>query len=291
MGAPLFFMISGALLIQKEESIAVLFKKRILRMLLILVIYTIGYMWYFSVPGTEFLKCLIEGKLTEGGWYLYSYLSFLIILPLLRKLVKQMETKDFVGIIIAAVIVVGILPIVEYGTGWELKEEFNLESLFQWNIFYPIMGYYFGKKISEEELTGKKVLCWQIAGILSILISCWLVAWRMEKDATYFQDGAFHKNLIMIPTIAFFIFMRYFFQKHMPNATIARLIQEAGATTFGVYLFDNVLRDKMDWVENKCYMNGMVQIGASFIWILAAMLVGMAIVWVLKKIPIIRKLI
>jgi hypothetical protein len=54
---------------------------------------------------------------------------------------------------------------------------------------------------------------------------------------------------------------------------------------------EKVLRDKMDWVENKCYMRGVVQIGASFIWILAAMLVGMVIVWVLRRIPVIRKLI
>lgn len=290
MGAPLFFMISGALLIEKEESIVDLLKKRILRILLVFVIYKSGYMWYYSIPRTDFLEFLFEGGGAEGEWYLYSYLSFLIILPFLRKLVRQMEQKDFVGIFIIAFLCVGIMPIVEYSTGWKFEDTFNIASLLPWNVFFPLMGYYFGKRISQEQLTGKVVLCWQIAGVVSVLISSQLIAWRIEKDDA-FMDGLFHRNLIMIPTIAFFIFMRYFFAKYTPSAKIARLVQEVGATTFGVYLLETVLRDKMEWVAFECVINGMGQYEASFIWIFAAMLVGILIVWILKKIPVVRKLI
>lgn len=44
---PLFFAISGALLIGKEESIKELYKKRVLKMVIVLVLFSLLYKKYY----------------------------------------------------------------------------------------------------------------------------------------------------------------------------------------------------------------------------------------------------
>lgn len=46
---PLFYMVSGALLLNKEESISVVYKKRFSRMLIILVVVSALYKLYDSI--------------------------------------------------------------------------------------------------------------------------------------------------------------------------------------------------------------------------------------------------
>ena len=86
---PLFFMVSGALLLGKNESGKDLFQKRILRMILVIVIFSFLYYMKLVLKGERpfapfsFLLSLPTDLVYLPYWFLYSYLGVLTILPIL----------------------------------------------------------------------------------------------------------------------------------------------------------------------------------------------------------------
>ena len=78
-GPPLFFMVSGALILHKKESFRRIFQHRILRILIVMVILSI--LIVTLIPDSDsFLKTFFSGL----NWYLYAYIGYLLMLPFLR---------------------------------------------------------------------------------------------------------------------------------------------------------------------------------------------------------------
>lgn len=100
MAVPVFFMISGALLLGRDENLTTLFKKRIAKFTIITVLTTVAYVFYKFVRYGEvhsirdFLVYLYTGKdLSAHLWFLYAYIAFLLSLPILRAVVKGIGKK------------------------------------------------------------------------------------------------------------------------------------------------------------------------------------------------------
>ena len=75
MAVPLFFLVSGGLLLHREEPIRVLLKKRVLRMLVVLVLFSgILYLFwtswgYVEQPGVkDFLTRLWSSGVSTPYW-------------------------------------------------------------------------------------------------------------------------------------------------------------------------------------------------------------------------------
>ena len=85
---PLFLMISGAVMLTKdEEPLGILWKKRIWRMLTVLAVtLLIYYLKDIYISGEHFQLHEFLNELYSVGyihlWYLYAYIAFLICLPL-----------------------------------------------------------------------------------------------------------------------------------------------------------------------------------------------------------------
>lgn len=81
-------MISGGLLLGRQEILKELFSKRILRYAVVILIFT--FLQYLRIvrvnpeggfhPSIWLLYCYV-GNIIEPYWFLKSYLSMLIILP------------------------------------------------------------------------------------------------------------------------------------------------------------------------------------------------------------------
>ena len=101
IAVPLFFMISGSLLLPKQESIRTVYQKRLSRFVIVLLLFSavqmVFRMFAYGEPIT--LSGYIEGvyakNLATAYWYLYAYLGVLVMLPLLRRLAQGMTSEDF----------------------------------------------------------------------------------------------------------------------------------------------------------------------------------------------------
>lgn len=98
INVPLFAMISGALLLGREESYGDIWKKRMKNMLLVtvgcsaLLYLAFGLLRDRDLSLDTFLYGLLAGNLKDfdSYWFLYAYIGFLLFLPFYRHIAQQM---------------------------------------------------------------------------------------------------------------------------------------------------------------------------------------------------------
>lgn len=64
----------------------------------------------------ELLEKLYTGGVITQHWFLYAYLSFLLILPLLRKMVQNMKDEEFYLLFLLFVVSSFVFPFLERGS-------------------------------------------------------------------------------------------------------------------------------------------------------------------------------
>ena len=131
IGVPIFFMISGSLLGDRIESKRDLYKKRILHYILIIVFFSLiqflivlhwGYIDYSKETLYEWIGKIYSSQVVTPYWFLYAYLSLMIMLPLLRKMLQNMDRNDYTYMFKVHLILVGLCGIVQ----WLFKADINL---------------------------------------------------------------------------------------------------------------------------------------------------------------------
>lgn len=297
IAVPLFFMISGALLLGKDEKISDVYRKRILKFVIVLITTSLCYEIYYayfenSQIGFGEMLVKIYSKNTAGAlWYLYAYIGVLVMLPLLRKLANAMSDKEYIYLFLCQLVIVGIIPIVQYimsrGTVC-LNPKFSTALFTQWNIFYVLIGYYIEKKLDKKYFNKRNVYIGLVASFIAISISCFMTDYNIyitgiDKESNF----VFHNNLVSVPTITVYFTFKYMFEKVKVSSFNANLIRFVGGTTFGIYLMEKMLRDRTVFIFN--YLKPTLHtLPATIIWIAFACIVGCIVVSVLKKIPIVR---
>lgn len=298
VAVPVFFMIGGALLLEKEESYKDLYKKRVLKFIIILIGISLFYYIYLGYRRgsimnlTDFARSLYSTNISVALWYLYSYIGFLVMLPLLRKMVKAMETKDYVYLAAASVIISGVIPILSFllnGSTIELNRNFSVPILTVSSIIYPIMGYFFEKILDKKYYTGKIALYLILLSICCIAISCFMTQLNASITGELSEDASqiFHNKLIMIPSFTVYFCLKLFFMNINLNKHLEQILIFVGSTTFGIYLFEAVLRYQLDFVLNylKSFMPTLL---ACIIYVSVCVGTGCILVGLLKKIPVLK---
>jgi len=296
---PLFYMVSGALLLKKEESIGVVYKKRFLRMLIILLVTSVFYAVYDAVA-TEtpfeligFLKTIYRSRQSMALWYLYSYLALMMMLPLLRKLAKGLVLNEYIYWALMSILFVGIIPILQYRL---IQDEVTINSNLKGALFtstaivYFMMGHFFEHVLPEKYYTVKNAVIGLISSVICIAICCCMTDYRVEitGECSEGVSQVFHNSLIAVPTYTIYFSGKLFFMKRQVSQKIQNLICLVGSTTFGIYLLERVLRTETQIIFTTLKPT-IGTLPACIIWIAAAFLLGFFVTLILKKIPIIGK--
>ncbi len=187
---PLFWMVSGSLLLPKEESIRYVYRHRVLRMVFVLVLFSLFHYsfttWKLSArfDFAYFLTKLYTDRHATAYWFLYSYIGMLMMLPLLRRMVKSMTGNQFLYLFLLIIIMKGIMPILQYLVSTNhavmaatnnsdlIMNEKLTSNLFSKSVLYFIGGYYFGCYLKDDALNRKRAFSWAGAGILALILSC-----------------------------------------------------------------------------------------------------------------------
>lgn len=300
VAVPVFFMISGALLLGKKESFRDLYKKRVIKYVLILIVVSLFSQIYWDVHyGTEislieigkFLKIIYSGEAALALWYLYSYIGALIMLPLLRKLVSVMESKDYIYLACCSLIFSGIIPIIQFifskGT-IHLNSHVSVTLFTSTNIVYMLMGYYI-ENVLDKKYYNKTIAIKLITfSVVCIMICCLMTQYKANITGELTEE--FYNSLILVPTVSCYYCCKWLFMNYKLNAKTYRIIQFIGRTTFGVYLVEGILRDRMLFVYYNLNKY-LPSIPACFLYVLVTLSVGVIIIAVLRQIPLLRKFI
>ena len=310
INVPIFFMVSGALLLQKDEEFTAVFRKRFLRIIgLLAVFYLINIAAlqynnilkgnYYDISIKEFVLGFIRKELPGGAvyWYLYAYLGYLFMLPLLQRVAKGITRAEFWALAILHFITASFIPMlnlcfVKNGIQeniW-LDGNFNVPFAMTAALFYPLAGYYL-----EHKVDIKNVKFWHIG----LLITCSAAGITLSNICTYTEaelNGAFSQNYVMLfdylTAISVFMLIKYLY-------TLVKAGKEAGigdkafcfigSMTLGIYMFDPVLRELI-------YQKLMIKvldfsvIGQGLLWMFVSMSLGVICTFLLKKVHLFKKL-
>lgn len=250
----LFFMITGALLLGKEES----YKKigyRIARIVLVLLISKLVWLIYSHfVDGTaitlkNYFEWVFSGNAPGHLWYLYNYMGILLMLPILRKVVKTMKSKDFVYVAICHLLLTGVIPYVQY---WIFKGEVSFAPSFSAaifttsNIVFCLEGYFIENVLDKKYFTGKVLICAIILSLMALMLTA-MVTLRLVHNTGICNEASsqvFFDNLVLIPAMTVYFGAKRFFEGRDFSEKFRTLITKWG----GVCVWDILIRRR---VQNR----------------------------------------
>ena len=242
---PIFLMISGATLLGKEEDYRYLFSRRIVRYVGIILFW--GSIQYFRYVRTGKAELSVRGwwnniysspKL-ETYWYLYLYLGFLLLLPLLRKIVSGMKDQDY-RYLFGLSCVSSVLTMFGYFSGCFINSSiFLLPSVF----LYPLLGYWIDKEPCHNYR--KNALKYSLTAILPLCVivsACLIFAKNADLNGD-FMDAI----QCLTPMISFgiFGFIKSIDAGHRYSARLEKAILVVGDTVFGIYLTEDMIRNQV----------------------------------------------
>ncbi len=239
---PVFLMISGALLLGKEESLKKIYTHRIFRMTVILVLFSAFYCFIDSVHQNyyvsinDFFVRLYHDNWNTSFWYLWTYIAYLMLLPFLRSVAKKMTTNLFYYLIILVIIFSGLLPIVSflmYGEIINITPSFTLMGTLAWSVTYPLLGYVIERDKISLGLKG-------VIGLLVIDIIClWFSSYlTMRNIELHGRDGqVFFNCFTIINSLTMYLFIKEIYKKYRIKLDdYKKVIIYCGRSVFGAYL-------------------------------------------------------
>ncbi|MBR5422327.1 MAG: acyltransferase family protein [Lachnospiraceae bacterium] len=299
----LCLMISGAILLDMHEPIKRIWQRRIVRVVIILVVASFAYYINEVIHGREEFKLLLfipdiySQEQVPQFWYLYAFIGFLVCLPFLRPMVKNMRNADFIYLIMAVFVLSSILPLFNL---YVLKDRYRLNentklSWIQAVIFiYPVMGYYIHHRMERRT-------CKRVAPILLGVDLLWLIynthifANRGVSSGDYYMYPSYHNPVTMLHCLTLFVCAKALFDR-METGYLERAIGSLGGCSLGIYLlFPAFLGGRVDWIEkwrlqicgNSHYLGRM---GKALIWSLIVYFACFIPVWLIRRIPPAKKL-
>lgn len=296
IAVPVFFMISGALLLGKEEDFRTLFRKRILRMAVVLVGVSAGYyvVIALTVPGKslglhsifDFLQTLVHEPVTAPLWFLYAYLAVLLILPLLRKLVTVLSARDYMYLFLLQLLFVPMLCVLQtLVLHTTATAYFRIPLAMEQNVFFLLMGYFLEEKLPKDRFNRKNALCLSAAGFAMILAGALVAHVVLLRDGyTVDNVSPLLERFTCLPAVSLFFCAKMLPFPQKTEKTLCFL----GSNVFGVYLLEKGLRELLSPIAERL-VPVLTTLPACFVWLLAVFALGQLITAVLRCIPPIRR--
>lgn len=288
MGVPLFFMVSGAVLLGKEEGLGDFYRKRVLRIVIVLVFFSAFWYLYlnrgFSLAG--FLASLYQEEIIVSYWYLYSYLAFLVAAPLLGKLARAMSHRDFWYLLALWAVFCAGVNVIRHLTGMWMDTDLDCALLAQ-NLFFPMMGYYFANRL--ERVRGRQLCLSGVAAGLCLAVTVIFTVRDIQASGDPYGQEWF-STFIAMPAFFLFLLAKRFGQRIKPEGLMGRCILTVGSCTFGVYLTERALRGAL--LPPICdFLTPFIgNFLACLVAVAAVVAVGTVMVWGLKRVPVLGKL-
>ncbi len=294
---PLFFMVSGALLLGKEESLKDLFVKRVLRILGVLLTVSVLYYLFDIARGTtevfslsELLMKIAGGGIRPSFWFLYEYLFFLLVLPFFRKLAPLISAKLMVYLVVLRGIFSLVLPVFEELTGVTVKFDISFGGGY---LYFALLGYFLCEKGEALADSCKTGILW-----LMLLFATGLNV--AEEVFAFGVNGAYSERLldgvVFFTAPMWWLLIKRLTQKMTEKLSeqeseqekTGTIIATIGSCVFGIYLFENLVR----WQLLPLYLflsEKTIGILACSVYVVLTFAVGLIYTLVLKKIPVIGK--
>ncbi len=238
VSVPLFFMISGFLLLPRSESLGSFYAKRIPRIAVPLIIWSLIYLAWFcgGHPGTC-TPGLIQNLLLVQGtyyhlWFLYSLLSIYIVLPILRLMVRPGTDERLLWYFILLWLLFQPL--------WTVLQQFwhlyiNISAPIATNFMpYFFLGYLLGGLTLTRRVMIGSVLLF-VMGSFATILGAYLMTRTAGQYNGFFYD--FLSLNVIAASAGAFVLLRWAGERPgLDSPGFQAATRSMATATFGIYL-------------------------------------------------------
>lgn len=232
-GPPLFFMVSGALMLPMKTSTFGFLKKRFCRIGIPTIIWTCLYlfqMFYYNTPERARLlltQLPFEPSVNGSFWFLYVLLGLYLLTPILSRWINACSRREIEFYLIFWVFI-SLLPYAFHISGSSISTNSPFYYFSGYVGFY-LLGYYIRRYHPSMSLKSYLVVILLYLGVGG------LTPWFERSIGMDHLVGAIGTNFgSVVRTAAIFISMFFFFGKYKSCG----FIQTLSKLTFGVYLIN-----------------------------------------------------
>lgn len=291
IAVPVFLLIMGGLLLQKEDSPKKSFQ-RALRIFVVLVVFSIGYYIYFhrnaldTMTFKDFFESVFTKRVTNAFWYLYTYLGLMIMLPLLQSIAKALPKQKIKYLIMLSVGVLGTIPLITLFTEYKLNS-YLTNPFFVTSVGLVFLGFYIEKYMIINKTTFYYSLFLFFA-ILAFEVLYTYYLWQ-ENSSAYLKLDNRDSITITGCAICFYIIFKYLSTVVNTKEVLSKVVCYIGSLTFGIYLFSDLVLDitkpfYLEYIEESTAI-----LPLTIVWEIAIFVACAIVTAVLRLIPGVKK--
>ncbi len=300
VAVPVFVMVSGAVLLDREDSYRKCFARfgRIVGALLVF-----SYLYFFHDAWVHFglwpravrldilLKQIWTFEVADSFWYLYYYAGLMLALPILQRLSCAMTDRD-------AWYLIGLS--LGLGAGWPLIAHFvpalALPEYFDVPLMSTTVGLFFAGWHLRKIERPLHIMPWLMGLIASVLLSVVLLHTefiRMDGTGKYwaFMDDRMQSSLLVVTgAVSTFLLIRCLFDR--PLSKHSQLIwTELGGCAFGIYLLQQWVIEQTEFRLFVPLCNVIPAFPAVILWESVVFLICLIAAMILRRIPGMKKIV
>lgn len=286
IAVPLFFMISGATILNssKTKSIQYLFKHRLIRVLIPFLLWSVLSAFLVPIINNSFdlqnfissLLLIYHQPVLMAYWFIYALVALYLVSPFLKVLVDGMSRNMIDYFLILWLIVNIFLPAMSQSLPKDIAPIFDLYSLGR-IIFSPSLGYFIlGYRLTQEHHS--KVNLRSAILIASVLMVINIIIRFIHIGSNwYFLNTV---SAVNIPVIATLVFLCFKSLERSYSSSFSKIVEFLAPLTYGVYLLHGII---IEVVEKLIGSGNYPSI------FLLSILFSTVIIFILKKIPGLNK--
>ena len=224
---PIFFMVSGALLLSKNESMHVFYKKRMKTVLIPTLFWTCFYLSMHYVLDDFSLFSLVAATLKANPyyhlWFMFAIIGLYVFTPFFRMIIYNTTNKQRYIFIV----VIFMMSIIQNYLSIYLQ---NTSTVF--TVFLPYIGFYFlGYELYKSKINFSSIV--SIGVFLFFLIFMLALGYisQTEFGLTGNVFASFLSPLVIGQAIIIFIFI-----SNIKIENYQKLLTKLSSLVLGVYL-------------------------------------------------------
>ncbi|MBC7877934.1 MAG: acyltransferase family protein [Anaerolineales bacterium] len=291
---PLLFMISGYLLLSRQESIRSFYINRVRKVVIPLLVWSVIYLlWrndYSSYTFVNGIKAIIYAILNQPAffhlWFLYALLSIYLFVPLMRVFVHSANEETLWYFVFVWFIFGPLLDTVERFFGLDIAIDLGFVTRY---IGYFYLGYILGRLSFTKWIV-------IIAAVVFVTSSTYTVIATYQASAAngdYIDFYHIYLSVnVVFMSLSAFILLKTLGEKidTQANTVLITWIRAMSDASFGIYLIHAMILTFLRKGDFGFELSGFS--GPAFIavpsTVMAAFLISWIVVVILQKIPFLR---
>lgn len=233
-GVPVFFMISGKLLLNSKKQVVLIdfLKNKLIRILLPFVFYSIIYYIYYlksnQTNGSilQFITRFANGSLAPHLWFVFTLFSIYLYVPIFKKIVISVN-DSILWYLVGLIFFSNIINYSAQSLNFNIQIIVSLVNIY---LAYFLYGYLIDK---IDFSRNQRYLIYLIGFLGGVYFS---VGTYIVCDFLKFKFITGYEICIYLLSTAIFVFFKYDFNVFNNLKIVQHIILIMGKLTYGVYL-------------------------------------------------------